>query len=71
MMRVDAGKIAEEITRQIERTWHSSRPKPRPKAMGMERDETNHERRMREARQILLEDEALRDRVYRMTKGEQ
>lgn len=30
---VNASLIAEEQTRQIERIWHSSRPKPRAKAM--------------------------------------
>ena len=58
-----ASVLSEETTRAIARIWHSSRPKPRHSAMGLSPDESFHQRRRRELRELLSQDQSLRDKL--------
>lgn len=65
-IRVPAHLIAEVQTREIERLWHSSLPKPRARVMGLQPEESLHQRRRRELREMLATDDSLRARLYQL-----
>lgn len=61
---INAGVLSECVTEVLRDVWGTSRPRPRPWAMGLRRDPSRREELRREARRILSEDSRLRDRVY-------